>query len=354
MTELTAGELAKQIGAVVISGSPEVRVRRPAGLAEAGEGDLSFLANPKYAGLLATTKASVVIVGKGAGEAACVLLEAENPDLAFAKAVILLNPPPPHPVSGIHPSAVVHASAKIGNNVSIGAGAVIEAGVEIASDTVIYPQVYIGSGCRIGAGCVFYPRVTVYHQVTIGSRCIFHAGAVIGSDGFGYAWTGKGYFKIPQVGTVIISDDVEIGANACIDRARFGETVIGPGCKLDNLVQIAHNVKLGAFCAFAAQTGIAGSATIGNGVQMGGQAAAVGHITVGDGITLLGQSAVSKNISQDKDGKSKKIWVGTPAKPMEEQLKEWQNIKALGRLRNTVRNLEKRITELEKQEGDNE
>ncbi|MCC8191304.1 MAG: UDP-3-O-(3-hydroxymyristoyl)glucosamine N-acyltransferase, partial [Planctomycetes bacterium] len=227
--------------------------------------------------------------------------------------------------------------------------AVVDSGAVVGDRTVLFPQTYIGAGSRVGDDCVLHPGVVVYHGVVIGSRCIIHAGTVVGSDGFGYAWTGSGYHKIPQVGTVVIEDEVELGANVCVDRARFGETRIGRGTKLDNLIQIAHNVKIGPMCAFAAQVGIAGSATVGTGVQMGGQAAVVGHVTVGDGITIVGKSGISKSIPGREAGvdKDRLVWIDSPAKPMRDQLEEWRNVKGLGRLRQTVKDLEKRLRQLE-------
>ena len=354
MPEVTLGQLAEYLGAVLTGGMAEQKVSRLAGLTEAGPGDLTFLANPAYKNLLAQSKAGAAVVGQDVADAPMALLKVDNPDLAFAKASLLISPPPPAPKPGIHPTAVVSEQAVLGKDVSIGAGAVVEAGARIGDRTVLHPLTYVGPDSVIGHDCLLHPGVRICHQVTIGARCIFQAGAVVGSDGFGYAWTGKGYFKIPQVGTVIIEDDVEIGANACIDRARFGETRIGRGTKLDNLVQIAHNVKLGQCCAFAAQVGIAGSTTIGNGVQMGGQAAITGHVSIGDGLTILGQSAVSKSIPGREAGvdKERLIWVDTPAKPMREQLKEWQNIKALGRLRKTIKDLEGRLARLEEKRSD--
>ena len=347
--KITLGQLAEHIGATLEGGSPETEVERLASLSEAGAGDLTFLANQKYADQLAATKATAVVVGKDCGAAPVALLKVDNPDLAFAKASILVCPPPAAPAPGIHPSAVVSPNAKIGRGVSIGAYTVIDDGAAIGDGCVLFPQVYVGKDASIGDGCTLYAGVKVYHQVTIGRGCIFHSGAVVGSDGFGYAWTGQGFFKIPQVGTVVIEDGVELGANACIDRARFGETRIGAGTKLDNMVHIAHNVKLGKCCAFAAQVAIAGSAEIGNGVQMGGQSTMVGHIKIGDGVTILGQSAVSKPIPGREAGVAadKLIWVSTPAKPMREQLEEWRNVKNLGRMRKTVKELEDRVKKLE-------
>ena len=349
MPEVTLGQLAEHLGAVLENGRPDQKVKRLAGLGDAGPGDLTFLANPAYAKLLVESGAEAAVVGKSVSDAPMALLKVDNPDLGFAQASLLISPPPPPPVPGIHPSAVVSDRATLGERVSIGAGAVVEDGATIGDDCILHPQTYVGAGSVLGVGCVLHPGVKICHGVSVGARCIFQPGAVVGSDGFGYAWTGRGYFKIPQVGTVVIEDDVEIGANACIDRARFGETRIGMGTKLDNLVQIAHNVKLGPMCAFAAQVGIAGSATVGAGVQMGGQAAVVGHVQVGDGLTIVGQSAVSKSIPGREAGvdKERLIWVDSPAKPMREQLKEWQNLKALGRLRKQVKELEERLKKLE-------
>lgn len=349
MAEIELGELAARIGAELVNGQPGRKVGRLAALSEAGPGDLTFLANPAYKDQLAVTKAEAVVVGRDIENASATLLKVDNPDFAFAQAALLICPPPPRPQPGVDPLAVVGKNVTLGDGVSIGAGAVVADGATIGARTLVFPQVYIGAESVVGPDCVIYPHATIYHQVGIGARCIIHAGAVVGSDGFGFAWTGKGYFKIPQVGTVVIEDDVEIGANTTIDRARFGETRIGAGTKLDNLVQIAHNVKLGACCAFAAQVGIAGSATIGNGVQMGGQSATVGHITVGDQVTVVGKSALSKSVPgvESGVGKDALVWIDSPAKPMREQLKEWQNIKSLGRLRKTVKDLEDRLNRLE-------
>lgn len=351
--EITLGQLAEKLGAVLEGGSPSDTISRLAGLAEAGPGDLTFLANKSYTNQLATSRATAVVVAPDSGPAPVALLKVDNPDLAFAKASLLISPPPERPMPGIHPTAVVDPAATIGADVFIGACAVVEAGAVIGDGCTLHPQTYVGHGSVLGPECVLYPGVKVYHQVTIGARCIFHAGAVIGSDGFGYAWTGKGYFKIPQVGTVVIEDDVELGANACVDRARFGETRVGMGTKLDNMVQIAHNVKLGPFCAFAAQVGVAGSATFGSGVQMGGHAASVGHITVGDGVTILGMSAISKSIPGRESGvvdKDRLVWIDVPAQPLKDHFEESRNIKHLGRLRKTVKELEERLKALEERE----
>ncbi|MCD8140918.1 MAG: UDP-3-O-(3-hydroxymyristoyl)glucosamine N-acyltransferase [Planctomycetaceae bacterium] len=351
MAEITLAALAEALEATLVNGSPDTTVARLAALDEAGPGDLTFLANKSYAAALAATKATAAVVSMDTEQDGLALLKVKNPDLAFAKASLLISPPPARPSPGIHPSAVVSANATIGKDVHIGACAVVEDGATIGDRTILMPQTYVGNGTTLGQDCLVYPGVKIYHQVTIGNRCIFHAGTVVGSDGFGYAWTGQNYFKVPQVGTVVIEDDVELGANVCVDRARFGETRIGAGTKLDNLVQIAHNVKLGPLCAFAAQVGIAGSAKIGAGVQMGGQSAVVGHVTVGSGLTIVGQSAVSKSIPGREAGakEDRLIWVDSPAKPMREQLEEWRHIKHLGRMRATIKELENKVKKLEEE-----
>ncbi len=353
MPEVTLARLAEFLGAVLEGGVPDLTVSRLAALSEAGPGDLTFLANPAYKEQLAATKATAAVVPLHTAAVGAALLKVENPDLAFARAAELLYPPVPRPAAGVHPTAVVSPEAVIGKNVAIGAGAVVEAGAVVGDRSVLYPQTYVGGEAKIGEDCLLYAGVKICHRVTIGKRCIFQAGAVIGSDGFGYAWTGRGYYKIPQVGTVVIEDDVEIGANACVDRARFGETRIGAGTKLDNLVQIAHNVRLGPCCAFAAQVGIAGSAQLGMGIQIGGQGAVVGHVKVGDGITLVGQSAVSKNTPGREAGveKEKLTLMGSPARPLREYHEEQRNIKAMSRLRKTVKELEERLRRLEMEGG---
>lgn len=351
MAEITLAELAKALGAELEGGAGDLTVSGLAGLAEAGPGDLTFLSNPAYRRLLAETAGTAVVVGRDVPADGCraALLRSDNPDLAFAKAAEIIVPPPPVPEPGVHPTAVVKEGAVIGRGVSIGACSVVEEGAVLGDGCVVYPQVYIGRDTVVGDGCVFYPGVKVYHGVTIGRGCIFHAGCVVGSDGFGHVWTGKGYYKIRQAGTVVIEDDVELGANTCVDRARFGETRIGANTKMDNLVQIAHNVKVGPCCVFAAQVGIAGSSETGMGVQMGGQSAIAGHLRVGDGVILAGKTAATKSIPGREAGvdKDRLAWFGTPAKPIPEHVEDSRNVKYLGRLRRTVKELEERLKKLE-------
>jgi len=348
MTAKTLTDIAAHVGGVV-QGDGTLTVDHVAGLDAAGPGALTFFAVPRhatpaverYAALLAVTRATAAIVPRDIATAPCALIQVDNPDLAFSLAVRLLVPPPPRPETGVHPTAVVAAGVRIGQDVAIGAGTVVEPQAVIGARTILFPGVYVGAGTTVGADCCLYPGVVLYHQVRLGDRVILHANAVVGADGFGYAWDGHAHQKIPQIGTVVIEDDVEIGACTTVDRARFGETRIGRGTKLDNLIQIAHNVRLGAHCAFASQVGISGSTEIGNGVLMGGQAGTAGHVKIGDGAVFSARAGVSKNIPAGVH------YTGYPARPHAAQLDEWGNIKALPRLRATVRELERRIAGLE-------
>jgi UDP-3-O-[3-hydroxymyristoyl] glucosamine N-acyltransferase len=292
--EATLEELAKLVGGRV-AGDPAVRVRGVNGIAEAGPGELTFLANPRYAPLLASTKASAAVVAEGVP---CPVpsIVVRNPDLAFARAAERLAGAPWRPPAGVHPGAVVARDASIGRDVSIGAACVVEPGASIGDRTVLYPQVYVGPGARIGPDSLLWPQVVVRERCELGARVVVHSGTVVGSDGFGYATDGGVHHKIPQLGTVVVGDDVEIGANVAVDRARFGATVIGRGTKIDNLVQIAHNVRIGEACLIVAQVGISGSTTLGNQVILGGQAGIAGHLEIGDRSIVTAQAGLGKDL----------------------------------------------------------
>jgi UDP-3-O-[3-hydroxymyristoyl] glucosamine N-acyltransferase len=278
-----------------LRGDGTIEIRAVRSLEEAGDGDLAFLANPRYAAQAAATKASAVIVAADAGDLPCATLRTSNPYLAFAEALGLFHVPR-RPPSGIHPTAVVATSARIAEPVSIGAHAVIGEDAEIGPEAVIHPHVTIYAGVRIGRGFTAHAGVVVREDVVIGDRVTLHAGVVLGADGFGFAPTPQGAVKIPQTGIVVVEDDVEIGANTTIDRATLGATVIRRGAKLDNLVMVGHNCEVGAHSFLAAQVGLAGSTKIGRGVQMGGQAGAAGHLTIGDGVQVVAQSGVPNSV----------------------------------------------------------
>ncbi|MBA4389245.1 MAG: UDP-3-O-(3-hydroxymyristoyl)glucosamine N-acyltransferase, partial [Verrucomicrobia bacterium] len=260
---LTVSEIAARVGGSV-EGDGSALIRGVAGLQEAAQGDLTFLTNPKYASAVESTGASAVIVNEGwTGKSRCAVIRVKNADMAFTIAAVLLAPKPVEFKPGIHPTAVIAGNVQLGRDVSIGPHCVIEEGARIGDRTVLVAGCYVGHGSVIGSDCRLYPLASLREHVRIGDRAIIHNGAVIGSDGFGYYKEGVAWKKIPQVGVVEVGDDVEIGANVTVDRARFGRTVIGNGVKIDNLVQVAHNVRIGDNTAMAAQVGISGSTIVG-------------------------------------------------------------------------------------------
>lgn len=334
--DATLDDLARLVGGTV-SGDGRTVIRAVNGIREAGPGDITFLANSKYAPLLATTKASAVILASGTS-APLPSLAVRNPDLAFAQVALHLSGGAQRPPPGIHPTAVVSKTATIGRNVSIGAGTVVEDGAEIGDNGVLFPQVYVGRETLIGPDVLIYPQVVIREKCRLGARVIVHSGTVIGSDGFGYA-TDKGvHHKIPQVGTVVLEDDVELGANVTVDRARFGRTVIGRGTKIDNLVQIAHNVVLGQGCLLVSQAGIAGSTRLGNYVVLAGQAGVVGHLDIGDGAIVTAQTGITKDVPP------KGVMSGSPALDRRTHLKE---LAALSKLPEALKEIRKLRQELD-------
>jgi UDP-3-O-[3-hydroxymyristoyl] glucosamine N-acyltransferase len=294
--ERNLGEIARYLDAE-LEGDPSVKITGVAGIQEARAGDLTFLANPKYASFLATTSASAVIVGPSVGPARSSLprIKHPNPYLAFARVLELFAGAREFP-SGIHPTAVVAEGGEVEKGAHLGPQVVVETGARIKAGAVIMAGCFVGAGSEIGENSLVYPNVTIREDVTVGKNVIVHSGAVIGSDGFGFAKDGVLYRKIPQIGGVEIGDDVEIGANVTVDRATLGVTRIGRGTKIDNLVQIAHNVVIGEDCIIAAQVGISGSTRIGDRSMLGGQVGVVGHVRIGDEATVGAQSGVTKNI----------------------------------------------------------
>jgi UDP-3-O-[3-hydroxymyristoyl] glucosamine N-acyltransferase len=293
---MTAREIAEIVGGVVI-GDESVSIIGLSGIKEAKEGELTFIANNKYRPLLKLTKASAVIVPSDiSNSVSAVLIQVENPSLAFAKIMAIAGPEPVTFKSGIDSTAVIGENVVIGKNVSIQPYAVIEDKVEIGDGSVIGACVYIGHYTKVGNDSLIYPHVIIRERVIMGARVIIHPGTVIGGDGFGFATVKGVHHKIPQIGTVEIGDDVEIGSNVTIDRARFDKTYIGNGVKIDNLVQIAHNVYIGENTIVVAQVGISGSTVVGRNVIIAGQAGITGHITIGDNSIIGGKAGVTKNI----------------------------------------------------------
>src|SRR6202048_1141907 len=278
-------------------GDPAQKITGAASLAEALPGEISFFSDPRYFPRLRKTRASAVFVPLGLSEKIpAAQIRVANPSKAFEQVVLKLAPKPIVFAPGIHSSAIIDPKAKLGARVSIQPHAVIEAGVSIGEDTVIGAGSYVGHETAIGASCLIYPNVTIRQRTRIVSRVIIHGGAVIGADGFGFEIVEGRQKKVPQLGIVQIDDDVEIGANATIDRARFGRTWIQEGVKIDNLVQVAHNVVIGKQSVIAAQAGISGSVRIGEQVAMAGQVGIVGHVTIGDKTMIAPQSGVAKDI----------------------------------------------------------
>jgi UDP-3-O-[3-hydroxymyristoyl] glucosamine N-acyltransferase len=341
----TLGDIAEKIGAELV-GDPTLAIQGLAALTDASAGDLSFLTNKRHLSDMQATQASAVVVGLDfEGEHACALLKVENPDAGFALAADLIGPPDPVLAEGIHSSAVVEEGADVDPTARIGACCVVAAGARIGAGVELWAGCYVGHGSMVGDGSKFHPNVTVREGVTVGQRVILHSGCVIGCDGFGYIQEQGAWKKIRQVGVVVLEDDVEIGANVTIDRARFGKTVIGRGSKIDNLVQIAHNVQLGEHCAFAAQVGLAGSAVVGKNVQMGGQSGAGGHLTIGDYSVVGGRGGVTKDVAP------KTFVSGFPAMPHNESRRMHANIARLSTWKVKIRELEKRVQDLESGES---
>lgn len=333
IAELLKGELVGDANTVITGIS---------GIREAEKGDITFLANPKYSPLLEKTRASAVITSRDIENAPKPIIRTENPSLAFAKIVSFMAPYEIKHPQGIHPSAILGKDVSLGKNVAIGPYAVIEDRAAIGDNSVIYPGCFIGRHTRIGSDSLIYAHVSIREHITVGNRVIIHNGTVIGSDGFGFATISGLHHKIPQIGTVEIGDDVEIGANVTIDRARFDKTVIGRGTKIDNLVQIAHNVVIGENSIIVAQVGISGSTSVGKNVILAGQAGLVGHIDIGDNAVVMAQSGVSKSVPAGT-----MVW-GYPAKPADIAKRVNACVQNLPRLYETIAELKKKIEELEK------
>jgi UDP-3-O-[3-hydroxymyristoyl] glucosamine N-acyltransferase len=334
-------EIADLLGAKVI-GNPDVVITGIAGIKEAKEGDITFVSNPKYLHFIDQTKASAVIASQELKNSPKPILKTDNPSLAFAKVASLFNPPKKAINEGVHSSVILGKDVKLGQDVAIGPYVVIEDGVKIGDRCTIYSGTYIGYDTSIGNDCLIYSNVSIREKTSIGDRVIVHNGTVIGSDGFGYDTREGVHHKIPQVGCVVVEDDVEIGANVTIDRARFDKTIVGKGTKIDNLVHIAHNVTTGKNCIIVAQVGISGSTTLGDSVTLAGQAGLAGHLTVGDNVIVGAQAGVTKSIP------SNTFVSGYPAKPHKEATKINAYIQRLPELNEAVSVLKARLDKIEK------
>lgn len=334
---ITLGELAEKLEGE-LTGDRNLRVGNIRGMEEAGCGDLAILLGKKFASLLEKTKASCAVVPEGVKKAKIPIIQCKNPNLAYKKAAELILPHRiPHP-AGIHKTVSFGENVTLAKNVTIGAYSVIEDNVRIGAGTIIYAHCYIGRSVEIGENVLIYPNVSVREEVKIGNRVIIHSGCVVGSDGFGYERTGKGHEKIPHIGNVILEDDVELGACVTVDRAKIAHTKIGRGTKIDNLVQIAHNVTIGENCIVASQCGISGSVKIGNNVAMGGQVGMVDHVEIGDNVMIAARAAIMKSVPANM------IMWGIPARPL-------KKAKMIYALRDKLPEIYERLKALEKKIG---
>jgi UDP-3-O-[3-hydroxymyristoyl] glucosamine N-acyltransferase len=318
---LTLKELAALTGAELV-GDPNLTVTSASTLEDAEPGQISFLSNPKYVKQLDNTRATAVIVAPSVKVDRVAILKAKDPYYAFAQAVTALHGVRIHPHAGIHPRATIDPTATIGEG------------------TIVYPGVYVGPRTRVGRDCILYPNAVIYDDCVVGDRVIIHANASIGQDGFGFATNGGVHHKIPQVGNVVLEDDVEIGSNATVDRSALGTTRIGKGTKLGDLITIGHNTQIGAHCLIVAQVGIAGSVTVGHHVTMAGQVGVAGHLEIGDNVMIGAQAGVTNNVPEQS------ILLGSPAMPIRQARRVAAIFVQLPELQDRVKKLEHSLDEL--------
>ncbi|MEE9370543.1 MAG: UDP-3-O-(3-hydroxymyristoyl)glucosamine N-acyltransferase [Sedimentisphaerales bacterium] len=339
MTKKTLGELAEYVDGRVV-GDPKVLIKSASTLGRAGKGDISFLANNKYERQIRTTKASAVIVGKETADTAVPLLVTEDPYYAFMQIMVLLHGHRKHKKVGISSRSAISDSAKIGADCHIHDFVSVDDDSRVGDGCIIYPGVCIGRGVQIGNDCIIYPNVTIYDGCRIGNRVIINANTAIGEDGFGYASHKGVHHKIPQIGIVVIEDDVEIGVCCGIERGTLGDTVIGQGSKLGDLVTVGHGTKIGAHCLLVAQVGIAGSTTLGHHCVIGGQVGIVGHINIGNNVIVAAQSGVINDIPEGK------VVLGAPAIEVSQGKRAYSMIQHLPEMRQNIRNLQNRINQI--------
>lgn len=340
--EFTVQELAALVGGqLALEADAGRKIRGAAAIADAGEGQVTFFGNAKYLPQLKASRATAALVPMDFAEPiSAIAIRVENPSLAFAHLLEKFAPAPIRFAPGVHPTAVVGRDVVLGENVSIQPFVVIEDGVRIGANTVVGAHGYIGHEVCVGADCCFAPRVTIGARCLVGNRVTLHSGVVLGSDGFGFEFSGGRHVKIPQTGIVQVDDEVEIGANTTIDRARFGRTWIQEGSKVDNLVQIAHNVVIGKHCIVVSQTGISGSAKLGNYVTLAGQVGVVGHIEIGDQVVVGAKGGVSKSV-----GPKQILWGSPISGPMRESKEQLAAVRRLPKLLKRVTQIEQILGE---------
>lgn len=341
--EFTAAQIASFLSGTV-EGNPEAKVSTFTKIEEGKPGGLSFLSNPKYTHYIYDTQASIVLVNKdfvAEKPVTATLIRVDNAYAALSQLLMLVEQYKPRR-EGIDKDAFIAASAQIGGKTYIGHFTVVEDNAQVGDACQIYPQVYVGERVRIGRNCLIYPGVKIYHDCVIGDNCTLHAGVVIGADGFGFAPQADGsYKKIPQIGNVVLEDDVEICANTTIDRATMGSTVIHKGVKIDNLVQVAHNVEIGEHTVMAAQVGVAGSSKLGKHCTVAGQVGIAGHLHVADGVTLAAQAGIISDVTDNSAP-----YFGTPCLPVKQYLRSYSVFKKMPELQTEIRQLRKELEEL--------
>lgn len=338
---MTLAEVAELIGTKVPRKLSDIKINGISAVREAGRGDVTFLGNANYLSALRSSRASAVLVPMNFKESVPpILLHVENPTAAFGKLIDFFSEPEPSYVPGVHQLAYVAEGVHLAQNVSIQPFALVESGAHIGSGTVIGAHCYVGPKVVIGKGCLLYPHVSILAHCLVGNRVILHSGVVLGSDGFGFESLNEQHIKLPQRGIVQVDDDVEIGANTTVDRARFGRTWIQKGTKIDNLVQIAHNVTVGEHSILCGQVGIAGSTKIGCFVTLAGQAGVNGHIEVGDRAVITAKAGVAKSVAP------KEVLSGVPARPIKTYKRRLFHMEHLEKFYARVRELEEKVAKM--------
>ncbi len=343
--EFRIAEVVDLVGGTLVSGREDHLLSGVRTLEEAGDSDLSFFSHPKYRSQFETTRAGAVLVGPeiGVGPRGVALIQVDNPSHALAMLATKVEELSRAFVSGVRVGAHVGANADVDPGAAVHAGAVIDDGATIGRGSEICAGAVIGRDAIIGEDCIIHQNVTIRERCVLGDRVILQPGAVIGSDGFGYEFVDGRHHKVPQLGIVVLEDDVEVGANACVDRARFGRTVVGEGTKIDNLVQIGHNVQIGKNCIIVALSGVAGSSKLGDQVTLAAQVGINGHIEIADGVQLGGKSGAIQSI--DEAG----VYMGTPAKPFTDEVRQWRDVGKIREMRQSLKLLREEVERLKKE-----
>ena len=335
----TLGKLAAEVGGELV-GPADLEITGVNTIEAAGPGEITFLSNPRYRSKVSSTGAGAILISPGVDTGGVPRIEVANPYLAMAR-MVAAHFPPPEVEPGVDPGAQVHPSAEVDAGARVFGLAYVGAGASVGRGTVLYPGVYVGAGARVGSDCVLYPNVSLMDGCRLGDRVILHSGVVVGGDGFGFAPDGELWFKINQTGMAEIEDDVELGANTCIDRPAFGRTLIRRGVKMDNLIQIGHSVEVGENSLIVGQSGVAGSTVIGRHVTLAAGAGITGHVHIGDGATIGPRCNIAEDVGPGE------VLIGYRAQPVREGLRTYTALPRLPEYVRRIRALEKKVEELE-------